>query len=162
MGKHTEAAKALAAERLRSDEELVELVFVNYNGGVPSPNLPRGAMPGALGVDAAMRAGDDDAQVAFPANRQMAIALTPNRMLIWGLSLTGKPKAYLGEVPVSAVASTDVTLVRTGDVLRLELKSGAKVDLEIPAGEPSGNFIRSLESYVADANVHPEHPDLGW
>lgn len=162
MGKHTEAAKALAVEKLDPGEELIELVFVNYNGGVPSPNLPRGAIPGTLGPDAAMRAGADDAQVTFPANRQMAIALTGARMLVWGLSLTGKPKTYLGEVPVSAVAEVAVSVIRSGDVLRLELKSGAKVDLEIPAGEPSGRFIRSLEELVAAANVHPEHPDLGW
>lgn len=162
MGKHTEAAKALAAEMLVPGEELIELVFANYNGGVPSPNLPRGALPGTLGPDAAMRAGEPDAQVTFPATRQMAIGLTGGRMLIWGLSLTGKPKSYLGEVPVTALAEVAVSVIRSGDVLRLGLKSGAKVDLEIPAGEPSGNFIRSLEALVAAADVHPEHPDLGW
>ena len=162
MGKHTAAAKALAAEQLQPGEELIELVFANYNGGVPSPNLPRGAMPGALGVDAAMRAGHPDAQVVFPATRQMALALTGGRLLVWGLSLTGKPKSFLGEVPLTALAEIDEAEARFGDVLRLALKSGAQVDLEIQAGEPAAPFIANLRALVQDRPEPPNHPDLGW
>lgn len=161
MGKHTDAAKAMAAERLQSGEELVELVFANYNGGVPSPTLPRGSMPGSVSPEAAVRAAEPDAQVAFPATRQMALALTGGRLMVWGLTMTGKPKAHLGDVPLTAVTAVDAADSRFGDVLRLELRSGAKVDLEIPGGEPAGPFIRALKALVAELQVEPDHPDLG-
>lgn len=162
VGKHTAAAKALAAEQLQPGEELIELVFANYNGGVPSPNLPRGSMPGTLGVDAAMRAGHPDAQVTFPATRQMALGLTGGRLLVWSLSFTGKPKAFLGEVPLSALAEVGEAEARFGDVLRLALKSGAQVDLEIPAGEPAAPFIANLRALVDERPPEANHPDLGW
>jgi hypothetical protein len=162
MGKHTAAAVALATEQLQAGEELIGVVFANYNGGVPSPSLPRGAMPGALGVDAAMRAGSPEAQVVFPATRQMALALTGGRLLVWGLTLTGKPKNLLGEVPLAALTEVGTAEARFGAVLRLGLASGAKVDLEIQSGEPSAPFIANLRSLVEDRPEPPNHPELGW
>jgi hypothetical protein len=78
----------------------------------------------------------------------MAIALTGGRLLCWGLGMSGKPKKFLGEVPLSAVAGVGGEEGRLADVLRIRMKSGSEVDLELLRGELGEHFRANLAALV--------------
>ena len=92
---------------------------------------------------------DPDVLVAFPSAKQMALVLTGGRLLAWALGISGKPKQYLGEVPLSAVAQVEAGRVRFGSLIRVTLKSGAVVDLEALRGEPGEEFGEQLAYLTA-------------
>lgn len=144
MGKHDATVRSLAEPLLHPGEEVIEVVLVNYNGTEKPSSLP-----GSAGAPNAAEQGvDPDLLVTFPTARQMALALTGGRLLVWGLSMTGKPKNHLGEVPLSSLVEVARADVRFGGVLRLTLRSGARVDVEILRGEPAESFAENLEALV--------------
>ena len=144
MGKHDATVRSLAEPLLEPGEEVIETVLVNYNGTEKPSTLP-----GSAGAPTAEDSGiDPELLVTFPTARQMALALTGGRILVWGLSMTGKPKHHLGEVPLSAVVGVARADVRFGGVLRISLRSGARVDVEILRGEAAESFAANLEALV--------------
>jgi hypothetical protein len=133
----------LAAPLLKPGEELLAGVRVNWNGMVP----PTKAVTAAAGLETS--APEPDALVSFPSAKQMAIALTGGRLLVWSLGFSGKPKQYIGEVPMSALAEVHFGQLRLGGLVRLVMKSGAVVDLEAMRNEPAEDFFAQLQHLVA-------------
>jgi hypothetical protein len=138
---------ALASPLLSGGEEVVAGVRVNWNGMVPPARVPSAPLPMSTPDDAA--AADPDLLVAFPSAKQMALVLTGGRMLAWALGISGKPKHYLGEVPLSAVSQVEAGQVKFGSLIRITLKSGAVVDLEALRGEPGEEFGLQLAHLTA-------------
>ena len=94
-------------------------------------------------------APDADSMAVFPSAQLMGLVLTGGRILVWSLGFTGKPKSYLGEVPLSAVIELHAGEVSFGPLIRLVMKSGATVDLEIPhKQERRDDFIDHLSFLV--------------
>jgi len=149
VGKHGELIAKLASEQLASGEQLLAEVLANYNGTVPPTSLPNSGMPPRPEGEAPPPV-DPDTLVTFPAARQVAMGLTGGRILVWSLGFSGKPKQYVGDVPLSAITSVSEEDVRYGGMLRLSLASGAKVDLEILRGESGDDFIAQLRRLLAD------------
>ena len=145
MSKHDAQVRRLAEDLLDPGEEVIEVVLVNYNGTEKPSSLPGSAgAPNAAEEENV----DPDTLVTFPAARQMALALTGGRIMVWNLGMTGKPKNHLGDVPLRAVTSVARADVRFGGVLRFTLLSGARVDVEILRGEPDESFASNLEALV--------------
>ncbi|MBI2705496.1 MAG: hypothetical protein HYX32_09435 [Actinobacteria bacterium] len=138
---------SLAQSALSPGEEVLGAVRVDYNGTVQPTATNVGSGLGSLGdVNGPPEA---DALVAFPSAQQMGLVLTGGRILVWSLGFSRKPKAYLGEVPLSAVAEVHAGEVRFGPLMRLVMKSGASVDLEVPHKEDGKDeFIDHLHFLV--------------
>lgn len=146
-----------AQEAIAQGEELIGVVRVNWNGMTPATALINGGLSGLSGPLGSELGGpppedppapDPDSLVGFPSAKQMAIALTGGRLLIWGLGFSGKPKEYLGEVPLSALVKVQAGVGGFGEVIRITLKSTAVVDLEILRGEPGEDFSTQLEHLI--------------
>jgi hypothetical protein len=135
-----EAVRSLIAPMLAADETVVATARVNYSGTVPPPTA--GGLGGLL--DETSTPG-----VVFPVARQMALALTDRRLVAWGLSLTGKPRDHLGEVPLGAVTGCRCTPGKRSSSLAVHLISGAEVDLEVMTGEDGVGFSAALSSLIA-------------
>ncbi|MCC5952295.1 MAG: hypothetical protein JJU45_09395 [Acidimicrobiia bacterium] len=146
MSKHAETLEKLAESVLADGEQVYETVVVNYNGTVPPANLQAPSSVGGF-----QAAPDPDAAVTFPSARQMAILLTSTRLLVWSLGFTGKPKQFIGEVPLRAIVEASKDEVRFGGVIRLRLYSGALVDLEAHQGEPAEAFLEHLTAHLPEA-----------
>jgi hypothetical protein len=145
---------ALAQPGLAPGEEVLGAVRVNYNGTV-QPNAA--TMAGGLGIETG--APDADSIAAFPSAQLMGLVLTGGRILVWSLGFTGKPKSFLGEVPLSAVTEVHAGEISFGPVIRLVMKSGATVDLEIPHKEPGRNdFIDHLRFLVGQGTDSRRRP----
>ena len=144
LGKHDATVRTLAEPLLQPGEEVIEVVLVNYNGTEKPSSLPGSTAPPTEATEGV----DPDLLVTFPSARQMALALTGGRLMVWNLGMTGKPKNHLGDVPLSAVTEVARADVRFGGVLRIALRSGAKVDVEILRGEPAESFAEQLEALV--------------
>ncbi len=141
---------ALVRPALAQGEELLAAVRVNYNGATqPNTFSFQAGLASIPGVET-QPAGrpDPDLLVSFPSANQMAIGLTGGRLLVASLGLRGRPKAFLGTVPLSAVAEVHAGEVRFGSLVRLVLKSGATVDLELMRGEDGDTFIEHLKALV--------------
>ena len=134
----------LASPLLADGEEVVAAVRVNWNGMVPPPRLPNAARSLGLGPDQAPAEPDPDDLVTFPSAKQMAMVLTGGRLLAWSLGISGKPKQYLGDVPLSAIEQVEAGRVQFGSLIRISLKSGATVDLEALRGERGEDFSEQL------------------
>lgn len=144
-----EQLRTLAAASLAAGEEPVAAVRVNYNGTL-QPNTVA-TNPAVGGVAESDGSGPDpDTLVAFPAAKQMALLLTGGRLLAWSLGFSGKPKQYLGEVPLSAVREVHAGEIRFGPLVRVVMRSGATVDLEILRNEDADGFIGHLQHLVGD------------
>jgi hypothetical protein len=74
----------------------------------------------------------------------MALVLTDSRLLAWSLGISGRPKQFLGDVPLSAVHAVEAASMQFGSLIRISLKSGAVVDLEAMRGEPAERFGQQL------------------
>jgi hypothetical protein len=143
----------LVAPVLAPGEELVATVKVNYNGTVPPNILTVGT--GATGIPgleapATPAAGppDPDLVLAFPTANQMVLALTGGRIFGWALGVTGKPKQFVGEIPLSAIERVDAGDNGHASVLRVFMKSTAIVDLEFMHGEPAAAFVEQLTTRI--------------
>jgi hypothetical protein len=148
VGKFDEQLAKLLEPALHAGEEVVGMACVNYNGTV-APNV--------ITIDVAVNElsderrdevlHDPDAFVRFPAAKQMALALTGGRLFVWSLGFSGKPKHYVGEVPLTAIVEV-VFSARGYGQLELVMKSGARVDLEFARGEQGEQFSADLGALV--------------
>lgn len=139
---------ALAADLLSSGEEVLGAVRVNWNGMVPPTQLSSAQGLVGLGADAPPPP-DPDTLVAFPSAKQMVLVLTGGRLLAWSLGFSGKPKQYLGDVPLSAITEVHYGQVSFGGLIRVVMASTAVIDLEVMRGEPGDEFFAQLEHLVA-------------
>ena len=89
-----------------------------------------------------------DVTAFFPTASQMAIALTDQRLFVWSLGFSGKPKQFLGSVPLAAVAAARGGEGSFGTSLRVTMRSGAMIDLEFLKGEPAADFTAQLVAQV--------------
>lgn len=151
MSKGTDHIAELARPALAPGEELLCTARVNYNGTArPNAVSITAVIPGIDLEEAAapLPEPDPDAVVGFPSANQMGMALTGGRLFLWALGMTGKPKSYLGEVPLSAIREVHAGEVRLGAVLRIVMKSGAVVDLEFLRGEAAEPFVEAITALV--------------
>lgn len=149
MAKSNDQLVELVTPILAAGEELLGTVRVNYNGTVQTNALT--VAQGVAGVDADAAPVDEpdpDAVIGFPSANQMALALTGGRIFVWSLGFSGKPKQFIGEVPITAISEVHAGETNFGPLLRLVMKSGAVVDLEIKKGEPADDFIDQVKHLV--------------
>lgn len=155
MADHFDTVKELAATALIDGEQVRTAALVNYGGKVNVNQPPPGLS--ALGhSDTQVAAGEalaerygDRPDVAFPSAKQMALVLTDIRLLIWSRGLSGKPKAFIGEVPVDAIASV-VSDPRVGDGrITVYMRSGWEVHLDVTRDDGRG-FVEALQ-YAVEA-----------
>jgi len=139
---------------LQPGEELISTVKVTYNGSVLSNVLSMNASVGAIDEDHEPAALDPDAAFAFPTANQMALALTGWRIFAWSLGITGKPKQFVGEVPLGAIVAVEAD-PRHPAMVRVHMKSSNIVDLEFMRGEPYPEFLDELQSLLG-ATAVPE------
>jgi hypothetical protein len=135
---------------LQPGEELLGIVRLDYNGTVP-PNVTQ-IDAGILVLDEAEHRPppDPDRTVAFPVAKQVAVALTGDRLFVWSLGLTGKPNRFVGEVPLRAVAAARGGTSGSGEAtLQVTMRSGAIVDFEYLRGEPAEAFTEQLVALVS-------------
>lgn len=140
--------ETLAQPLLVDGERVLAGVRVNWNGMV-APTLPTSARQLGVGPDEPMPSTDADEGVEFPSAKQLALVLTGTRLLAWSLGISGKPKAYLGEVPLSTVVKVESGELQFGSLIRISLRSGAVVDLEAMRGEPGAHFSEQLDAITA-------------
>jgi hypothetical protein len=139
---------ALVDPRLVPGEEAIAAVRVNWNGMMAPDPIAQGQ--GLSGLAApAPEAPDPDALVEFPSARQMLLVLTGGRLLAWGLGFSGRPKDFIGEVPLTAVADVSYDESRFGGLLHITMKSTASVDLEVMRGEPGEPFFVEVSALIA-------------
>jgi hypothetical protein len=65
----------------------------------------------------------------------------------WSLGISGRPKQFLGDVPLDAIATVDSAPARFGSHIRIRMRSGTGIDLEAlrgEAGEEFGERLRRL------------------
>lgn len=139
---------ALVDPRLVPGEEAIAAVRVNWNGMMAPDPIAQGQ--GLTGLTTpAPEAPDPDTLVVFPSARQMLLVLTGGRLLAWGLGFSGRPKEYVGEVPLTAVAEVGYDESRFGGLLHITMRSTATIDLEVMRGEPGEPFFAELSALIA-------------
>jgi hypothetical protein len=141
--------ETLASPMLIDGERVVAGVRVNWNGMV-APTRATTPLQMGLGPDEEMPVLEPDELVEFPSAKQLALVLTGGRLLAWSLGISGKPKQYLGDVPLSAVTDVEAGEVQFGSLIRISLRSGAVVDLEAMRGEPGEQFSSALQHLTTD------------
>jgi len=154
MAKHLRDLQAVAVENLAQGERICGAALAGYGGKVNTSQPPPGlAVMGhhdtqvAVGESIAERYGARP-DISFPSASQMAILLTDRRLLCWSRGLSGKPKAFIGEVPLDAVASVTCEDRPGARRLQLGLTTGWEVQLDVTSEE--GGFVDGLLDYVAD------------
>jgi hypothetical protein len=155
MAQHLRDLQAVATESLAAGERICGAALVGYGGKVNLSQPTQGlAVMGhhetqvAAGESMVERYGERP-DVHFPSARQMAIVLTDRRLLIWSRGLSGKPKAFIGEVPLGVVASATCEARPGAQRLQLGLSSGWEVQLDVTAEE--GEFVAGLVGAVPDS-----------
>jgi hypothetical protein len=152
---HFDTVKELAATALIEGEQVRTAALVNYGGKVninqPPPGLSaRGHSDTQLAAGEALaeRYGEYP-EVSFPSAKQMALVLTDIRLLVWSRGLSGKPKAFIGEVPVDAIAQVAGD-PRVGDErITVYMRSGWEVHLDVTRDDGRG-FVAALR-YAVEA-----------
>lgn len=163
MAGHLEALKELARGYLPPDEALRAAADVVYGGKVNSNQSAAGmAALGhheaqtAAGEALANRIGDAPI-VAFPSAAQMAIVLTDHRLVIWSRGgFKGKPKAFIGEVPLEAIGAVGVEPRPKGDRLSISMRSGWEITLDVEGDRADEHFGTTLAAAVGETAA----PDL--
>lgn len=155
MAKGKDQLAQLVAPVLTPGETLVATARVNYNGTVPPNTVSMNSgLPGLDPVEDTAEI-DPDSTLLFPTASQMALALTDGRVFIWSLGVTGKPKQFVGEVPLSGIARVETGAQGYGESMRIHMKSTAIVDLEFMRGESGGEFELQFAELVNDGAEAP-------
>lgn len=165
MAKDADQLRTLVEPILVAGEELLGTARVNYNGTIAPNTLSVDAAMAGIDLDQTGGRPDPDSVVAFPSANQMALALTGGRIFCWSLGFSGRPKQFLGEVPLSAIAEIHAGSIAFGTIVRIVMKSGAVVDLEYMKGEPADAFTAQIMDLAGVSGARPpalpETPDPG-
>ena len=148
MAKDADQIRSLVEPILVPGEQLVAVARVNYNGTIAPNTLSVEAAIAGIDLDATGGRPDPDSVISFPSANQMALALTGARLFCWSLGFSGKPKQFLGEVPLTALAELHTGEIQFGSILRVVMKSGAVIDLEFMKGEPAEEFTNAIMDLV--------------
>lgn len=161
MAKRTDQLATLVEKTLEVGEELIATTRVNYNGTIPSNQFTVSTR--MLEHDQPVRVEvDPDSTAFFPTANQMALALTGGRLFVWSLGISGKPKQFLGVVPMNSIAAAKGAELGGGrQSLRVVMKSGAMVDLEFMRGEAGGEFLQQLQALVGPSDSADPAPRDG-
>lgn len=163
MADYLDELTGLAREYLTADEQVLGALSVTYAGKVNLSQTPTGlAALGqgddqvAAGEQLARRIGSEPVAV-FPQARQMALVLSPRRLLVWSRGgLKGRPKAFLGEVPLAAIEQVGFEDARTGATrISVRTNSGWEVNLESSRHESGVPFAQALAEQVERARPDP-------
>ena len=138
MADHLGELQELAGEYMLDGERIVDAIDVQYAGkvnleaaGTGMDSLMSGVDRVALGEDLADRVGDHQIAV-FPSEKQMALVLATGRVLVWSRGgFRGKPKAFLGEVPLGAIEQVTHGTEGGGHQLVIKMWSGWELHLEM-------------------------------
>ncbi len=147
MAKQKDLLADLVTSVLQPGEELIATAKVTYNGSVQANALTITTSVNAIDDEHEPRAFDPDSTFGFPTANQMALALTGGRLFVWSLGITGKPKQFVGEVPLGAIESVEAD-PRHPTMVRVHMKSSSVVDLEFMRGEPFESFTSELQNLV--------------
>ncbi len=157
MGKPSDTLPVLtelARPGMAPGETPVAAAKVNYNG-VSTPHTATlraemAAMDASIGVEGGeMPEVDPDTLVGFPAASKMAILVTTERLVLWGVGITGKPQKVLGSVPGRGIAEVHHGEVTFGPLVRIVLKSNASVDLEVAKGDDVDAFVAAIRALIS-------------
>lgn len=156
MGKPSDTLPVLielARPGMGPNEAPVAAAKVNYNGvsvvHTATLRAEMAAMNAVVGLEASSDAAvDPDTLVSFPAASKMAILVTNERLVSWGIGITGKPQKVMGSVPGRAIVRVEHGAVTFGPLVRIVLKSGAVVDLEVLKGDDVDLFVAALRALI--------------
>lgn len=158
MADHLGELQELALEYVLDDEHILDAIDVQYAGKVNLDQAaagPDGLMRGnervAAGEELADRLGDHEIAV-FPSEKQMALVLATSRVLVWSRGgFRGKPKAFLGEVPLGAIEQVTHDSDAGGRQLVVKMWSGWELHLEMVGAGDGGTFSAAFAAQVAVA-----------
>ncbi len=93
---------------------------------------------------------------AFPSASQMALVLTDRRLLCWSRGgLRGKPKAFIGEVPLDAIGTARYD---SKGRLTVQMLSGWEVHLDLTGSGEAADLVRGLTRAVGDGRSPSPDP----
>ncbi len=158
MAEHLGELQELALEYVPDGERILNAVDVQYAGKVnldqPAMGLDelvRGGERVSVGEDLADRLGDHPNAV-FPSEKQMALVLAEGRVLVWSRGgFRGKPKAFLGEVPLPTIEQVTHEAGVGGQHLVIKMWSGWEVHLEMVGPGDGEAFGSEFATRVAEA-----------
>ena len=141
---------AWASRVLASEEPVLAWCLADYNGTVPPDHARVDAAIAEVtpeGEAPPLAPPEPETLVAFPTASRLALVLTPQRILVFGVGLRGTPKKFLGSVPLPAVRELRSRKGQYGDQLTVVMRSGAVVDLERRDGDSPGTFVARLAEH---------------
>jgi hypothetical protein len=152
---YLEQLVSMTERSLAGDEVVLAALEADYGGKVNLEQEPLGlGEPGY--AEATLVAGQrlvermgEHSQAAFPTAKQMALVLTSRCIHVWSRSaLKGKPKAYLGEVPLDAVEHVghEGTGARGG--VTVKMSSGWEVHLDGARAAEAAAFAAAAQRQV--------------
>jgi hypothetical protein len=144
-----------ARELIDPDEEILASVVAQPRGtGVARSGANLGAQ--AIGSAWARRSRSSAESAGLDLTTPMALALTQRRLIVFGLetSALGKPKAVKelhSSEPLEAVESISVKRLLVGKTMKITMRSGGEVKLEIGAGQDAKGLAEQFERAKASA-----------
>jgi hypothetical protein len=117
---------------LEPGEEVLTWVRVSYSGQTEPPAARR------TGIEALSNPAPEPGSpelATFPAHRSMLLVLTGGRILVYQLAMSGKPKAYAGDVAIAVLRSCTFEPSRLGGHLGIDMVSMVNVALELAEGD---------------------------
>lgn len=141
-----------AQEVLRPGERVAVIQHVQNKGA-----LDAGALGGAIGMIAGAKGSRREREAAGGVGVElgtfMALAITDQRLLLFGVSGLGKVKDLLSEIPLAEVDSIEVTKARLGTQKRIEIAArGGSFLLETPGRAKAELFTEALAAARAIAS----------
>jgi hypothetical protein len=170
VGGHLGELRSLAAGSVRAGEAVRAAADMAYAGKVNLHQTPTGLADFGR-ADVQVAAGEaivarygDRPDVEFPTAKQLALVLTDARLLIWSRGgLKGKPKAFLGEVPLEVLDRITVEPGPGPRRLTILMNSGWEIRLE--QSHDDGDDLVGLLAAAVNGDGGPgsiaEPPDEG-
>jgi len=137
----------VAKGALPAGEQVLVAVRVNREGAVVA--TAAGAIGGAAGAVVAGKileaSGAEGEHADLFSDLQMALGLTDRSVVVTSRSsLSGKPKAFRGTIPLEHVEGVTHEPGRMGDELHLRLRSGTEVTFSCVKVDPGEVFAQAL------------------
>jgi hypothetical protein len=152
---YLEQLVGMTQKSARDGEVVVAALEADYGGKVNLDQPPPGLVEGryaettiVAGQQLAERMGEHPA-VVFPTSRQMALVLTSRRIHVWSRSgLKGKPKAYLGDVPLEAIERVAHEISGTRGSVMVKMNSGWEIHLDGASADESAAFATAAQQQL--------------